>query len=266
MHDKFVLDNSFLSIKQIELLIKFWSSLLFYLLLMCLFKQVLVALNGLLKSPAIENFVENFFGGVQNNQSYNRTEPLAVKIIHYATYTIYFGVSWILGFVLVIEVFNLHLLSVLTQSLLLSLGDLIIALLMLLLGYKFYTCYRTEEITPLYKKQSTLMMASCVLFGSLIIGGSVSTFSIFPWLILFVILGYFLIKYDASAFSDLIAGIFLRLKMITSLDDGVQNENNHLRITKLGIFVSEVSHSSGEQENINNSNLLSINAISSNID
>ena len=225
---------------------------------MCLFKQVLVALSGLLKSPAIENYIENFFGEVQNKQSYNRTESLAAKVIHYTTYTIYFGVSWILGFVLVIEVFNLQLLSVLTQSLLLSLGNLIIALLMLLLGFKFYTRQRIGENASLYEKQSTLMMASCVLSGSLIIGGSVSTFSILPWLLLFVILGYFLIKYDASAFSDLIAGIFLRLKMITSLDDDVQNENNHLRITKLGILVSEVSHPSGVQENINNSKLLSI--------
>lgn len=256
----FIVEENFLSSDQVEILVKLWGSCLFYLLLMCLFKQALDVFSELLKSPAIESHIEHFFGYAQNNQPYKHTDPITPKVIHYATSTLYYCVSWLVGFMLVIDVLDLQLFSGLAQGFLLSSGNLIIALLMLFFGFKLYTHQRTEgNISLLHNKQSALIIASSVLLGSLIIGGSSNIFSILPWLFLFAMLGCFLIKYETGPFSDLIAGIFLRLKIITSLNADVQNENNHLRITKLGILVSEVSHSSGEQENINNSKLLSIN-------
>jgi hypothetical protein len=262
VNDKFILKEDFLSINQDEILIKFWGAFLFYLLLMCLLKKTLVALGELLKNPAIEDYVEKKLGGIEDNKPYKQMEPLVTRIIHYATSTIYFSFSWAFGFMLVIDVFNLQLLSGLTMSFLMSSGNLLIALLMLFLGFKFSSHQRTYgKASLLHQKESILMMASCILLGFLIIGGSSSIFSLLPWLLLFVMLGYFLIKYEVSSFSDLVAGIFLRLKQGNSTDSDIENNaDNHLHITNLGIFVSEASDSSGKVRKFHNSTLLSINA------
>lgn len=258
VNEKFIFESTFWNFKSDGMLFKFWGTFLFYLLLMSLIKQVLVALSELLKNPAIESYIEKKLGYTEDGQSYKHKEPIATKIIHYATSTLYFSISWALGFLLVIDVFNLKLLSGLMQSFLMSSGNLVIALLMLFLGFKLSTQKKNDgKVLLLQEKESILMMASCILLGLLIIGGSSSIISLLPWLFLFIMLGYFLIKYEVSSFSDLVAGLFLRLKQGNLLEN---NDDNHLRITNLGFFVSEASDSSGKIRKFKNSKLLSINA------
>ena len=58
---------------------------------------------------------------------------------------------------------------------------------------------------------------------------------------------------DKENLSDFIAGIYLRLSSPLT-----RNETNTFKINQLGIFETEITHSSGEQETIKNSKLLSI--------
>ena len=100
---------------------------------------------------------------------------------------------------LVIDVLDLQLFSRLSQGFLLSSGNLIIVLLMLFFGFKLFTHQRTEgNASLLHDKQSALIIASSVLLGSLIIGGSSNIFSILPWLLLFAMLGFFLVNYKVQ--------------------------------------------------------------------
>ncbi|NOQ14534.1 MAG: hypothetical protein GQ583_08690 [Methyloprofundus sp.] len=252
-----VLSNEFIMHKplwagaQNVLLVKFWGVIVFYLLLICLLKQFLIALSELFKTPKIENFIESFLGDTGNSTTRYQSTSLSAKIIHFSTFAIYYGIAWIIALMLLVELFNLQLFSSLIISLFVSTGELFVALLMLFLGFRFYT--RQADKDAKYIKQSNLVLVCCVLLGSLIIGGSSILISSIPWLFLLIALWFFLMRPDKENLSDFIAGIYLRLRSPL-----VTNETNRFKINELGFFESEITHSSGEQEIINNSKLLSI--------
>ncbi|NOR81122.1 MAG: hypothetical protein GQ529_09885, partial [Methyloprofundus sp.] len=103
-----------------------------------------------------------------------------------------------------------------------------------------------------YIKQSSLVLICCVLLGSLIIGGSSILIASIPWLFLLVALWFIVLSPDKKSFADFIAGIYLKLT-----SSSTNNESKTFQIDSLGMFETDITHTSGEQETIRNSKLLS---------
>lgn len=251
LNNEFILQKPLWGSAQNELLLKFWGVLVFYLLLMCLLKQFLIVLSELFKNPKIESFIESFLGDTENSNTRYQSIALSTKLIHFSTFAIYYGLAWIIGFMLVIELFDLQLFSSLIISLFVSTGELFVALLMLFLGFRFYTLQADKDSK--YIKQSSLVLICCVFLGSLIIGGSSILLASIPWLFLLLALWFIVMSPDKESVADFIAGIYLKLTPALA-----SNKSNTFQITKLGVFETEITHSSGGQETIQNSKLLSI--------
>jgi len=250
LNNEFIMRTPLWAGEQNALLIKFWGVIVFYLLLMCLLKQFLVTLSELFKSPKIESFIESFLGDSENNNTRYQSISLSTKLIHFSTFAIYYGIAWILGFMLVIELFDLQLFSSLVISLFVSAGELFVALLMLLLGFRFYT--RQADKDSQYIKQSSLVLICCVFLGSLIIGGSSILIASIPWLFLLIALWFIVLSPDKKSFADFIAGIYLKLT-----PSSTNNESQTFQIDSLGMLETDITHTSGEKETIRNSKLLS---------
>lgn len=250
LNNAFIMQAPLWTATQNELLVKFWGALVFYLLLMSLLKQFFIAVTELCSSPAIEKYIENLIGDTDSNARYESV-PASARLVHFSTFVLYSSIAWLLGFMLVIELFDLQLLSGLISGLFINAGKLLIALLMLFLGLRFYT-HQTDKDTT-HTKFSSLVLVCCVFLGTLIIGGSSIIISGIPWLFLLIALWYFLISPDKEDIADFVAGIYLKLTPPL-----ISDEVETIHIDKLGFIESKIRHTSGKQETIKNSKLLSI--------
>lgn len=251
INNEFIMQHPLWAAPQNEWLLKFWGILLFYLLLICLLKQLFLSLGELLKTPVIENFLEKSFGDKENNNMRYQSITLANKLIHFSTFAVYSSIAWLLGFMLMVELFNLQLFSSLISSLFISSGQLFIALLILLISFSFYSQKTDQSATHI--KQSNLVLICCVLLGTLIIGGSSIIISSLPWLFLLAALWFFMMKPTSERIPDFVAGIYLK-----SAYPIANKEAQALHIHHYGIFESEITLTSGQQEKVRNSKLLLI--------
>ncbi len=252
VNNEFIMQHPLWSPLQNEWLLKFWEILLFYLLLTCLLKQLFLSLSEILQTPVIKNFLEKSFAEKENSNLRYQSVTLAKKLIHFSTFAVHSSIVWLLGFMLMVELFNLQLFSSLTSSLFISSGELLIALLMLLIGFSFYSQKTDRGATHI--KQSNLVLVCCVLLGTLIIGGSSIIISSLPWLFLLAALWFFMINPTPERIPDFIAGIYLKLTYPLA-----NKEAQTLHINHYGIFESEITPTSGQKETIRNSKLLLIN-------
>ncbi len=249
--NRFIVEHPLWYAMQDQFLMKFWGVLLCYILLMCLLKQGLTAINELLKNPVIEQLIEKKFVNVENSQTHYQSIPLATKIIHFSSYALYFAIAWVLELMLIVEFFELALFSSLLSSLMLSMGKVLVALLMLYIAFKFYARQANQDFE--HTNLSALVLVCCVLLGTLIIGGSNIVISSIPWLFLLMAIWLFLLSPDKETISNLIAGIYLKVTRPV-----LNNQIETFKINSLGFFESEIIHSSGKLEKIKNSKLLII--------
>lgn len=218
---------------------------------MRLLKQLLLAVSELFNNPAVENIIEQRLGSSENTKTSPQTSPLSSKLIHATTLAIYTGIAWLLGFLLIIDLFKLQLLTSLTHSLLLSAGELFIVLLMLFCSFQFYGLHKNQDST--HATQSALVLICCTLLATLIISGSATAISSMPWLLLLGALWLLLVRPDTRWATDLVAGLYLKLSNAT------ENEHTGFDINSLGLQESIITHHDTEtQESIRNSALLSI--------
>ncbi|NOQ16919.1 MAG: hypothetical protein GQ581_07660 [Methyloprofundus sp.] len=233
------------------LLLQFWGTLIFYLLLMRLLKQLLLAVGELFNNPAVESMIEQRLGNPENTKTSPHTTALSNKLIHAATLATYTCIAWLLGFLLLIDLFKLQLLTSLTHSLLLSAGELLIVLLMLFCSFQFYGLHKNQDST--HATQSALVLICCILLATLIISGSATAISSMPWLLLLGALWLLLVRPDTRWATDLVAGLYLKLSNAT------KNEHTGFDINSLGLQESIITHHDTEtQESIRNSALLSV--------